>query len=78
MCRKTNRNNAILRVFYDKLNSRVFIEEPAYPFSRLLADVGGIFGIMLGASVLTFGEFAYAGIDLVLHWVSAQTLSIMA
>ena len=52
------RENMInLKVFYPSLKITKVEQVPAYTFDELLSNVGGQLGLLLGASVLTMGEF---------------------
>ncbi len=70
-----SRKFALLRVFYDKLNSRRFVETEAYTIVNLCSDFGGVLGIVLGPSVITFVEFAYALVGLIVFAVTKGHVS---
>ncbi len=72
-----SRKFALLRVFYDKLNSRRFVETEAYSIVNLCSDIGGVFGIVLATSVITFVEFAYAIVGLIIFVATKGHASII-
>ncbi|KAK2148431.1 hypothetical protein LSH36_498g02008 [Paralvinella palmiformis] len=43
-------------LFYQDMSHRKVVETKVYEYSNLLSDVGGLMGLLLGASVLTIGE----------------------
>lgn len=45
-----------LYVFYNSFDYKVIEEIPDYPLGSLLADIGGLLGLFLGASILTVIE----------------------
>ncbi len=67
----------MLRVHYDTLNSRVIRETPAYTIVQLCSDFGGVIGVVLGPSMITFVEFFYCLVDLIVHSVTKGRMSII-
>ncbi|KAI1727475.1 amiloride-sensitive sodium channel domain-containing protein [Ditylenchus destructor] len=53
---KYRKNAAMIQVFYEELNYETLIESPAYTFLSLLADLGGVFGLWIGISVVSVVE----------------------
>ncbi len=67
----------MLNVYYDRLNSRVIREIPDYTLVQLFSDFGGVLGVILGTSVITFIEFLYFLVDLILHVITKGRISII-
>ncbi|EDO48658.1 predicted protein [Nematostella vectensis] len=55
-------NYSVINLFFDELRLDTIQQTPAYGFFRLVGDVGGQLGLVLGASVITIVEI----IDLVI------------
>ncbi len=45
-----------LDIFYEKLGYQIIEQNPAFEFLSLLSEIGGLLGLLLGASVLTVCE----------------------
>lgn len=50
-------NFLLSRIFFTSLKSTHIIEEAGYLLLKLLADVGGAFGLLLGGTILSLFEF---------------------
>ncbi|VDO15164.1 unnamed protein product [Brugia timori] len=50
------RNAAMVQVFYEELNYETLTETPAYTLTSALADLGGLTGLWIGASVVSLME----------------------
>ncbi|EFO27882.2 amiloride-sensitive sodium channel [Loa loa] len=50
------RNAAMIQVFYEELNYETLTETPAYTLTSALADLGGLTGLWIGASVVSLME----------------------
>ncbi|CAD6191735.1 unnamed protein product [Caenorhabditis auriculariae] len=50
------KNAAMLQIFYEELNYETMMESPAYTLNSVLADVGGLTGLWIGASVVSLLE----------------------
>ncbi|XP_064633592.1 acid-sensing ion channel 1C-like [Lineus longissimus] len=48
------KNLAVVYIFYRDMNVEETVQQPAYSSFDMFCDVGGTFGLVLGASVLTF------------------------
>ncbi len=73
----SRRNFAIVRIFYEKLNSFTFVEQPAYTFYQLISDIGGVVCIVLGLSILTCIEIFHCLLGLVVFLFSRGKVSII-
>ncbi len=73
----SRKNFAVARIFYDEMNHRVFTEVPSYTFAQLSADFGGILAIILGCSVISFMEFIFCIIGLIVYAVNQGKISIL-
>ncbi|CAI4232087.1 unnamed protein product [Auanema sp. JU1783] len=51
------KNAAMIQIFYEELNYETLQETPSYTLTSLMADVGGVTGLWLGASVVSILEF---------------------
>ncbi len=71
------RNIALVQLYYDRLNSISYTETPAYTIAQLSAEFGGLMGIILGPSVITFVEFFYCLVGLIVHALTKGKVSIM-
>jgi amiloride-sensitive sodium channel len=58
---KYRKNAAMIQVFYEELNYETLTETPAYTISSLLADLGGVTGLWIGASVVSLLEVVVLG-----------------
>ncbi|XP_066918075.1 acid-sensing ion channel 2-like isoform X2 [Clytia hemisphaerica] len=65
-------NIVVVQFFYQEMKEENVIQEPSYDFYKLVGDVGGQLGLMLGASVLTLVEF----VDLFLFTLYHQLLRL--
>ncbi|XP_063615888.1 degenerin-like protein unc-105 [Penaeus indicus] len=54
--REVEADTTRIRIFYNDLTYQVVTEEWAYTLIPLMCDIGGVLGLLLGASVLTFIE----------------------
>ncbi len=68
---------ALVQVYYDRLNSRSYTETPAYTIAELAADFGGMVGIILGLSVITFLELFYGLLGICIYALKNGEVSIM-
>uniref|UniRef100_A0A914C4J5 Uncharacterized protein n=1 Tax=Acrobeloides nanus TaxID=290746 RepID=A0A914C4J5_9BILA len=50
---KYRKNAAMIQVFYEELNYETLTESPAYTWMMVLADLGGLTGLWIGASVVS-------------------------
>ncbi len=66
-----------VKIYYDRLNSRVFRETPAYSIVQLCSDFGGVLGIVLGPSAITSVEFFYCLAGLAVYALTKGKTSIM-
>ena len=46
----------MIQVFYEELNYETLTETAAYSFSSLMADLGGVTGLWIGASIVSLLE----------------------
>jgi amiloride-sensitive sodium channel len=58
---KYRKNAAMVQVFYEELNYETLTETPAYTMSSLLADLGGVTGLWIGASIVSLLELVVLG-----------------
>lgn len=65
-------NIVVVQFFYQEMKEEIVQQEPSYDFYKLVGDVGGQLGLMLGASVLTLVEF----VDLFLFTMYHQLLRL--
>jgi len=65
-------NVVVVQIFYQEMKEENVMQEPSYDFFKLVGDVGGQLGLMLGASVLTLVEF----VDLFLFTLYHQLLRL--
>lgn len=65
-------NIVVVQFFYQEMKEENVKQEPSYDFYKLVGDVGGQLGLMLGASVLTLVEF----VDLFLFTLYHQLLRL--
>ncbi|KJH44648.1 degenerin [Dictyocaulus viviparus] len=57
MClEKYRKNAAMIQIFYEELNYETLQETPAYTLTSVLADLGGLTGLWIGASVVSLLE----------------------
>ncbi|ULU04323.1 hypothetical protein L3Y34_017240 [Caenorhabditis briggsae] len=57
MClEKYRKNAAMVQIFYEELNYETMKETPAYTLTSVLADLGGLTGLWIGASVVSMLE----------------------
>ncbi|CAI5442925.1 unnamed protein product [Caenorhabditis angaria] len=49
-------NAAMVQIFYEELNYETMMESPAYTLTSVLADLGGLTGLWIGASVVSLLE----------------------
>ncbi len=73
----SRKNFAFVRVFYDQMNHRIYTEIPAYTFAQLSADFGGIVGVVLGISVISFTEMIFGIVGLIVYAVTQGRTSIL-
>ena len=66
-----------MKVYYSRLNVRIFRETEDYNLVELISDFGAIAGICLGASVLTFTEFLYCLIGLICYVMSGSHMKLL-
>ncbi|XP_070574537.1 acid-sensing ion channel 1-like [Ptychodera flava] len=59
-----------LEVSYEVPNSRSTISSPRYTFDQLIADIGGLFGLYLGISLITVVEFIEFLYDMYCYFIS--------
>ncbi|XP_077983148.1 uncharacterized protein LOC144437989 [Glandiceps talaboti] len=65
------RDNLIsLNIYYDYVNYRNTMNKPVYTIDQLVADLGGLFGLYLGISLITVVEFVEFVHDLYSYWIS--------
>lgn len=67
----------MVRIYYEALNSMVFVERPAYALIDLCSDFGGMFGIVFGGSVITLVEFMFSLVHLIVYKVSSDKKTII-
>jgi hypothetical protein len=60
---------ATVYLFYDKLNYKVYQEVPQLTPLGLFSNIGGVIGLLLGASLLSTVEIVMLGFDLGVYWV---------
>uniref|UniRef100_A0A0K0FBV5 Degenerin-like protein unc-105 (projected from Caenorhabditis elegans ortholog unc-105) n=1 Tax=Strongyloides venezuelensis TaxID=75913 RepID=A0A0K0FBV5_STRVS len=53
---KYKKNAAMIQIFYEELNFETLTESPAYSLTSALADLGGLTGLWIGASVVSLLE----------------------
>ncbi|CEF60105.1 Na+ channel, amiloride-sensitive family and Degenerin family-containing protein [Strongyloides ratti] len=53
---KYKKNAAMVQIFYEELNFETLTESPAYSLTSALADLGGLTGLWIGASVVSLLE----------------------
>ncbi|CCF23432.1 Degenerin-like protein unc-105 [Caenorhabditis elegans] len=53
---KYRKNAAMVQIFYEELNYETMQESPAYTLTSVLADLGGLTGLWIGASVVSLLE----------------------
>ncbi|CAJ0606181.1 unnamed protein product [Cylicocyclus nassatus] len=53
---KYRKNAAMIQIFYEELNYETLQETPAYTLTSVLADLGGLTGLWIGASVVSLLE----------------------
>ncbi|CAJ0564660.1 unnamed protein product, partial [Mesorhabditis spiculigera] len=53
---KYKKNAAMVQVFYEELNYETMEESPQYSLTSILADLGGLTGLWIGASVVSLLE----------------------
>ncbi|XGW10769.1 hypothetical protein V3C99_012346 [Haemonchus contortus] len=53
---KYRKNAAMIQIFYEELNYETLRETPAYTLTSVLADLGGLTGLWIGASVVSLLE----------------------
>uniref|UniRef100_A0A183DRR3 Degenerin-like protein unc-105 n=1 Tax=Gongylonema pulchrum TaxID=637853 RepID=A0A183DRR3_9BILA len=59
LCMERYRKNAaMIQIFYEELNYETMTETPAYTITSALADLGGLTGLWIGASVVSLLEIA--------------------
>ncbi|CAD5215699.1 unnamed protein product [Bursaphelenchus xylophilus] len=59
MCmEKYRKNAAMIQIFFEELNFETLTESPAYTWNSFLADLGGMSGLWIGASVVSVLELA--------------------
>ena len=51
-----NKANLTLTIYYDKLEIIKSTELPAYEYTRFMADIGGLIGLIIGMSFLSVFE----------------------
>ncbi|CAD5211340.1 unnamed protein product [Bursaphelenchus okinawaensis] len=57
MCmEKYRKNAAMIQIFFEELNFETLTESPAYTWMSCLADLGGMLGLWIGASVVSVLE----------------------
>ncbi|KAM3718505.1 Degenerin-like protein [Dirofilaria immitis] len=57
LCMERYRKNAaMIQIFYEELNYETLTETPAYTLTSALADLGGLTGLWIGASVVSLME----------------------
>ncbi len=71
------KNFALVRIYYGHMDSRVYTEVPSYTIAQLAADFGGMLGIVLGPSVITFVEFFFCIVGLLVYAVTQGGTSIL-
>jgi hypothetical protein len=49
-----SKNLAVVYIFYRDMNVEETVQQPAYTSFDMFCDIGGSFGLVLGASILTF------------------------
>lgn len=54
---KIKKNVVVLNLFFSTMIVEEVTESPAYTWLALMSDVGGAFGLILGATFLTLVEF---------------------
>lgn len=59
------RNLMKVTLFYEEFNLRVVKETPAFTLGGYLSDLGGLFGLCLGGSLLTVAEILELLLDFV-------------
>ncbi|VBB26492.1 unnamed protein product [Acanthocheilonema viteae] len=68
LCMERYRKNAaVIQVFYEELNYETLTETPSYTLTSALADLGGLTGLWIGASVVSLMEI----IALIVYTVQA-------
>ena len=73
----TNRRYPILRIGYQNPNEYTLIEEhEKYTFETLLSDVGGLTGLLIGASILSLVELVAYSIIRVLRYFQQHYMKI--
>ncbi|CAB3404499.1 unnamed protein product [Caenorhabditis bovis] len=79
MClEKYRKNAAMVQIFYEELNYETLQESPAYSLTSVLADVGGLTGLWIGASVVSLLEIFTLGVFLTQSYVRKRKGSISA
>ncbi|GMT14574.1 hypothetical protein PFISCL1PPCAC_5871 [Pristionchus fissidentatus] len=53
---KYRSNSAMIQIFYEELNYETLIEAEAYGIASFMADLGGVTGLWIGASVVSLCE----------------------
>ncbi|CAD5111500.1 DgyrCDS807 [Dimorphilus gyrociliatus] len=62
-------NYCTVVIFFSKLTTMDSKEHPAYNVLALFCDIGGAFGLMLGATILTIFELSDAFMKTIILWV---------
>ncbi|XP_046846688.1 acid-sensing ion channel 1B-like [Xenia sp. Carnegie-2017] len=64
---ETFRTNMVaIDIFYEDLNYKSLRQDPAYTLQSLLGEIGGLMGLFLGASILTWTEFVDVAVMMIL------------
>uniref|UniRef100_A0AC35U509 Amiloride-sensitive sodium channel n=1 Tax=Rhabditophanes sp. KR3021 TaxID=114890 RepID=A0AC35U509_9BILA len=72
---KYKKNAAMIQIFYEELNFETLTENPAYTLTSVLADLGGLTGLWIGASVVSLLEIIVLVVYLTQAWVQKKKLS---
>uniref|UniRef100_A0A914Z1Q6 Uncharacterized protein n=1 Tax=Panagrolaimus superbus TaxID=310955 RepID=A0A914Z1Q6_9BILA len=75
---KYRKNAAMIQVFYEELNYETLTETPAYTMSSLLADLGGVTGLWIGASIVSLLELVVLGFYCCKAYKKNRKLSVEA
>uniref|UniRef100_A0A7E4WDD4 Degenerin-like protein unc-105 n=1 Tax=Panagrellus redivivus TaxID=6233 RepID=A0A7E4WDD4_PANRE len=73
---KYRKNAAMVQVFYEELNYETLTETPAYTLPSLMADLGGVTGLWIGASIVSLLEVVVLVIYCADAYVTNRKVSI--
>jgi hypothetical protein len=70
------RSSLAVSVYFDSMTYTKVIEQPALPFIELLANIGGLAGLFLGISILSFVELVEIFVEVSIYFIQRRLQTI--